>query len=108
MPTFRLHATCIAIGRAAVLLRGPSGAGKSDLALRLIDGGARLVADDQVELAAENGCLIARAPAAIAGRIEARGAGILPAPAVAEAPVALVADLVAPGAVERLPEPALE
>ncbi|HEX3418624.1 MAG TPA: serine/threonine protein kinase, partial [Stellaceae bacterium] len=45
-----VHATAIAIDGRAVLLRGPSGAGKSDLALRLIDGGARLVADDQVEL----------------------------------------------------------
>ena len=30
-----------------MLLRGPSGAGKSDLALRLIEAGGRLVADDQ-------------------------------------------------------------
>ena len=30
-----------------VVLLGPSGTGKSDLALRLIDGGARLVADDR-------------------------------------------------------------
>ena len=46
----QVHATCVAIGGAGVLLRGPSGAGKSDLALRLIDGGGtdgpRLVADD--------------------------------------------------------------
>ena len=30
----------------ALLLRGPSGAGKSDLALRLIEAGGALVADD--------------------------------------------------------------
>ncbi|MBT7294587.1 MAG: serine/threonine protein kinase, partial [Rhodospirillaceae bacterium] len=42
------HATCIALAGKGVLLRGFSGAGKSDLALRLIDGGAKLVADDQV------------------------------------------------------------
>ena len=100
----RLHATCIAIGGAGLLLRGPSGAGKSDLALRLIDGGALLVADDQVLLAAEGGRLIARAPAALAGLLEVRGLGILAVPAAAQAPLALVADLV-PAAVERLPEP---
>ena len=45
-----LHATAVAIDGRAVLLRGASGSGKSDLALRLIDAGARLVADDQSEL----------------------------------------------------------
>ena len=53
-----VHGTCIAFPlveeagvAAAVLLRGLSGIGKSDLALRLIDDGAQLVADDQVDLA---------------------------------------------------------
>ena len=45
-----LHATAVAIDGHAVLLRGAFGSGKSDLALRLIDAGARLVADDQCEL----------------------------------------------------------
>ena len=40
-----------------VLLLGPSGAGKSDLALRLMDGGARLVADDRCELFLRGGHL---------------------------------------------------
>ena len=47
--TTYVHATCVALraGRSwrGVLLRGPSGAGKSDLALRLVEGGGRLVAD---------------------------------------------------------------
>lgn len=103
-----VHATCVAIDGWAVLLRGPPGAGKSDLALRLIDRGARLVADDQVALTAVGGRLVARPPAALAGRLEARGLGIVPVEHVAEAPVALVVDLVAPEAVDRLPEPASE
>ena len=107
-PATRMHATCVAIGGAAVLLRGPSGAGKSDLALRLIEAGAKLVADDQVLLEAVDGRLIARAPAPIAGKLEVRGIGIVPVATAPAAPVALIADLVAADAVERLPEPERE
>lgn len=89
----------------AVLLRGPSTSGKSDLALRLIDGGARLVADDQVVLVADGGTLRVSAPAEIGGLIEIRGIGLLRLDTVAEAPVGLVVAL-APGVeVERLPAP---
>ena len=104
-----IQATCVVVDGLGVLLRGPSGSGKSDLALRLIDGGARLVADDGVELRREGERLLARlppsAPDSVRGRIEVRGLGILPAPAAAEAPLDLVIDLVAADAVERLPEP---
>ena len=61
----RIHGTCVLLSGLGVLLRGPSGSGKSDLALRLIDGGARLVADDQVELIPAEGRLLARAPEAL-------------------------------------------
>ncbi|HYI71910.1 MAG TPA: aldolase, partial [Skermanella sp.] len=88
-----------------VLLRGPSGSGKSDLALRLIDGGAKLVADDQVELALDAaGRVMARAPATLSGLLEVRGIGILRMNAVRTAPVGLVADLTSEDQVERLPE----
>ena len=98
-----IHATAVAIDGRALLLRGAPGSGKSDLALRLIDAGARLVADDQSELYRRGDALIARAPATIAGLIEVRGIGILRLDALAEAPVALVADLVAAEIIERLP-----
>ena len=106
--TLLVHATSVAIGGRAVLLRGPSGSGKSDLALRLIDAGARLVADDRSELRRDGDALMIRAPATIAGLIEARGVGILRVAPLADAPLALIADLVAPDAVERLPEPRSE
>ena len=113
--TPRVHATCVALrrGRAwrAVLLRGPSGAGKSDLALRLIETGWRLVADDQTELSRQGKQLIATAPARIAGMIEARGLGIVEISRdqlVRRAPVALLVDLAHPERIERLPEPASE
>ena len=101
----RVHGTSVAIGGDGILLRGPSGSGKSDLALRLIDAGARLVSNDQTELARVGDVVIMQAPQTIAGRIEVRGVGILRVPTAAQAPLRLVVDLVAPDRVERLPEP---
>jgi serine kinase of HPr protein (carbohydrate metabolism regulator) len=103
-----VHATTVAIGGRAVLLRGPSGSGKSDLALRLIDAGAELVADDQTALWRDGDAILARAPESIAGLIEARGVGILRIGSLPAARLALIADLVAPDRVERLPEPSSE
>ncbi|WP_102224078.1 HPr kinase/phosphorylase [Acidimangrovimonas sediminis] len=97
-----IHASCVALEGRGVLILGPSGAGKSALALQLMALGARLVADDRTSLMPRGGRLIARAPAAIFGRIEARGIGILAADALDEAEIALAVDL---GATEtsRLP-----
>ncbi len=104
-----IQATCVVVDGLGVLLRGPSGSGKSELALQLIDGGARLVADDGVELRRQGerlfACLPSGAPDCVRGRIELRGLGILPAPSVAETPLDLVIDLVPADALERLPEP---
>jgi len=105
-----IHATCVALpdpdgGWSGVLLRGPSGAGKSDLALRLIDGGARLVADDQTELRRVDDALLARAPDTLAGKIEVRGMGILELPYLDTVSLLLVCDLVAPDRVARHPDP---
>ena len=99
-----VHGTAVAIGGRGVLLRGPSRCGKSDLALRLIDAGARLIADDQVTLRRDSDTLDASAPAAIAGKLEVRGIGIVDVDVAAHAPLSLVVDLVAPNAVERMPE----
>jgi serine kinase of HPr protein (carbohydrate metabolism regulator) len=99
-----IHASCVAIGGRAVLIAGRSGAGKSDLALRLIDRGATLVSDDYTLLRQSEGRLLAAAPENIAGRMEIRGVGIVPAAHVADVTVALLVDLDMPP--ERLPEPA--
>ena len=88
-----LHASCVAIGGRAVLIAGRSGTGKSDLALRLIDRGARLVSDDYTIVRRVEGRLLARAPANIEGRIEVRGLGILSLETEADVPVALFVDL---------------
>ena len=88
------HATAVALDPGCgVLILGPSGAGKSSLALRLMALGATLVADDRVDLRLGDGGLIASAPAALHGLIEARGAGILRATALEAARIALVVDL---------------
>jgi len=109
-PSIRVHATCVALpdahdGWSGVLLRGPSGAGKSDLALRLIDGGARLVADDQTELRCVDGVLRACAPESLVGKIEVRGLGILDLPYLDVVSLVLVCDLVAVEQIERHPDP---
>jgi serine kinase of HPr protein (carbohydrate metabolism regulator) len=99
----RLHASAVAIGGRGVLILGASGRGKSSLALRLIDRGAVLIADDQVELAARGGRLQATALATIFGKLEVRGIGLVDCPA-GGGPIALAVDLDA--LPERLPEPA--
>lgn len=115
-----LHATCVALrigGKAssgrwrAVLLRGPSGAGKSDLAARLIETGARLVADDQTVLSRRGKKVVGAAPPTLAGLLEVRGVGIVKldrTQLLARAPIALVVDLVSPERIERMPEEAYE
>lgn len=100
--TSSIHATVVAVEGRGLLIRGPSGSGKSSLALMLMAAGAALVADDRVCLARHGDVVLARAPAPLAGLIEARGVGILRAAALAEAPVHLVADLAEEGT-DRLP-----
>lgn len=102
-----VHASCVSIDDQGVLIRGPSGCGKSDLALRLIDGGGRLIADDQVELAVENGHLVARCPAPILGLMEIRHVGLLAAPHTRHARLYLILDpATASAPLPRLPEAA--
>lgn len=87
------HATCVALGQAAVLLMGQSGSGKSAMALELMSRGAVLVADDRTILTRQGQTLIASCPPAIRGQIEARGVGILAADHQDSAIVQLVVDL---------------
>ena len=110
--TTNLHGTALAIGDRGILIRGPSGSGKSDLALRAMALGSGqlvpeqpvLVADDRVLVVRRNGVLTLTCPSAIIGLIEVRGIGIVTVPAVAEARLVLVVDLVVPDHVPRLPE----
>ncbi|MBF0166404.1 MAG: HPr kinase/phosphatase C-terminal domain-containing protein [Alphaproteobacteria bacterium] len=101
-----VHATAVALDGQGVLLLGPSGSGKSDLALRLIDAGALLISDDQVELSMQGDQVVAAPPAPIAGLIEARGIGLVRLPYLARAVMVLAVELVAAPLIERLPDPA--
>jgi len=113
--TTYVHATCVALraGRnwRGILLRGPSGAGKSDLALRLVEGGSRLVADDQTALVRQGRGLVATPPGTLAGLLEVRGVGIVKlgrSQLLVRATIALLVDLVPPDRIERLPDRARE
>jgi HPr kinase/phosphorylase len=88
-----LHASCVALGAAGILLTGGPGSGKSTEALRLIALGAELVADDQVILTAGPKGIVAAPPEATAGLIEARGVGLLRMPFRSEVQLSLVVDL---------------
>lgn len=88
-----VHASCVAAGSRGILLLGPSGQGKSDLALRLIDRGARLVADDRCDIWFDRDRLWCRPPAALAGKLEVRGIGIVEQPWTAPVPLALAVRL---------------
>ncbi len=103
-----LHAGLIArldAGRwRGVLIEGASGAGKSDLALRAIEAGWTLVADDRTLVWVCGGRLYGRAAPTLAGLIEARGVGVIASPRRDFARIDLVVRCAAAGEVERTPE----
>ena len=100
----RVYGTSIVLNGNAVLFRGPSASGKSDLALRVIDAGGKLVADDQTLLTREQDTLVASCPDTIAGQLEVRGIGIVPVETVRRAPLVLVLDMTPYEQVDRIPE----
>ena len=109
-----LHATLVARRKdglwSGMLLRGASGSGKSDLALRLLDRGWRLAADDRVAVWRDGACVYGRAPEVLSGLIELRGQGVFAEDRVIPfARIALVVDCVAAAdSLERTPEPSHE
>lgn len=92
-PDITVHATCVALGDGALLITGASGRGKSSLALHLMALGAALVADDRVRLSRDADRIVASAPPAIRGLIEARGLGLLNAADHGPARLIAVVDL---------------
>ncbi len=99
-----IHASCVAVGGAGLLIAGASGAGKSALALQMMALGAQLVADDRTELTMQGAQVMATAVPHLSGLIEARGVGLLQAEAVRSVPLSYVIDL-DQAEPARLPEP---
>ena len=93
MAEVNIHPSCVALGAQGVLLLGRPGAGKSDVALRLIDQGAQLVADDRTILFTRRGGLYGKSPDSIRGLLEIRGLGIVKMPSRANVKIALVVKL---------------
>ncbi|TDR94865.1 HPr kinase/phosphorylase [Enterovirga rhinocerotis] len=106
-----LHAGCVVLGEAGLLIRGPSGAGKSSLGRRIValhraaGGFARIVADDRVLVTLRHGRLIGRPDPALAGVEEIRGLGIRAVDHEPAAVLRLIVDLVAEPP-SRMPEAA--
>ncbi len=97
-----IHATAVAINGHGILLLGPSGSGKSDLAIRLIDRGARLISDDAVVVSSPDATPILKAAPNIEGLIEVRGVGICTIEAVSSAPLRMAIELASE--IERMPK----
>ena len=99
-----IHATAVSYGGSGVLIRGPSGSGKSDLAIRLIDDGATLIADDYVKIDVVGDKILLSPPKNITGLIEVRGIGLITIDSVRDIPLCFIVDLKPPNVIARTPE----
>ncbi|MGQ0741647.1 MAG: HPr kinase/phosphorylase [Alphaproteobacteria bacterium] len=115
-PRALVHGTAIMLGTAAkpfkgpentaVLIMGPPGSGKSDLALRLIERGARLIADDQTALFVRDEKLFAESPPPIRGMLEMRGLGVITLEVAPASPLGLVVEIDPAHEIGRMPDSA--
>lgn len=88
-----VHGSFVEFAGKGLLVTGASGTGKSGLALQLLAHGAVLVSDDRVQLIWNGAHIVATAPPAIRGLIEARGIGLLRAETAQSSHLSLVVDL---------------
>lgn len=94
-----IHASCVVVGEAGLLIRGPSGTGKSSLVREILFHAertgrfCRLVSDDRTRLTARHGRLVASPVDPLSGCLEVRGIGIVRRSFEPAAVVRLVVDL---------------
>lgn len=99
-----IHASCVSLKRKGILLLGDSGVGKSDMTLRLIElCGAKLVADDRVDIVESNHQIKAACPENIKGLLEVRGVGIVKFPYQKQTTLKLAVQLTSKP-LERMPK----
>lgn len=99
-----VHGSCVKFEEKGILIVGPSGSGKSDLALRIIDAGGLLIADDYVEIKTENGQIFGHVPDNIKGLMEVRGIGLINLTYISFIQIDLVLELTNRDEIIRLPE----
>lgn len=102
-----VQGSAVAIGGRGVLIIGAPGSGKSDLALRLLDRGAQLIADDLVDVADRAGRLVAQPVVPADERIDVAQLGVIGWPQQAVTPLALAVPLALVIALEASPTRAL-
>jgi hypothetical protein len=74
---FPLHASCVALGGAAIAFAGDSGAGKSTLLAALGEAGATFVTDDTTVVAPDTGSGVAVWPGPLRMKLDSRGLAAL-------------------------------
>lgn len=98
-----VHGSCVVFNNKGLLILGPSGSGKSDLAFRLLNQGAWLVADDQVIMDLKESKVFATAPSTLKGLLEVRGMGVETFPYLERFPIHGVINLKPIHEIERYP-----
>lgn len=99
-----LHGTLISHQGIGCLILGWSGSGKSRLAIEAMMLGAKLIADDQVQLSLNTGMLMGAPARGLQGVIEMRGLGLVKLPDTAgQHVVHLIAEITQIEQIERLP-----
>ena len=99
-----IQATAIHIDHHGILLTGAPASGKSDLALRMINDGAELIADGETSLVVQGYTLMATAPAITAGQLHIHGIGSIRMPFENSAPIRCCVHLSASWHVQKNPQ----